>query len=64
MTPFPARPTRAEKKAERAAKAEAEEARKVDEILAKIAEQGMDSLTSRERQLLERDTERKRRTQR
>ena len=50
-----------EQRAKRMAKREQEEAREVDVILQKIATSGIESLTRRERALLKRVTERKRR---
>lgn len=55
-----AKPTREDKRAEKIARAEQEEAEEVDRILKKIGESGMDSLTRKEKQLLNRVTERKR----
>jgi Zn-dependent protease len=56
----PAKPSRAERKAAEAAEAAESESRELDRILAKIGAEGMDSLTTRERRLLEQATERKR----
>ncbi len=55
-------PTLAERRAERAARREAEEAEEADRILQKIHDHGMDSLTGRERRLLQRVTDRKKRS--
>jgi stage IV sporulation protein FB len=56
----PARPSRAEKRAEKEAEKQAVTEQEIDRILAKIGESGMDSLSRRERALLQRETERKR----
>lgn len=56
----PAPPTRVERRAEKQQQAAEDEQRRVDAILAKIAESGMDSLTVREKKLLKRVTDRKR----
>jgi Zn-dependent protease len=60
----PSRPSLAERRAARKAQVEASEDAHVDRILAKIAETGMDSLTGKERKLLQRVTERQRTTRR
>lgn len=49
----PRKPTRAERKAAREAEIRADRARQADVILEKISKQGMESLTSKEKQLLE-----------
>ena len=56
-----AKPTRREKRAMKQAEADAQEQAQVDRVLAKIAERGMESLTSAEKKLLQRATEKKRR---
>jgi stage IV sporulation protein FB len=56
----PAKPTWSERRAQRKAERERQEAQEVDRILEKIAEHGMKSLSRRERNLLERVSERKR----
>jgi len=58
--PTAAKPSRAVRKAEKRAREAREEQEMVDGILAKIAEQGMDSLSPKERKLLKRATERSR----
>lgn len=55
----PAKPTRVERRQEREAEKVKEELRKVDEILKKIAKSGIGSLSSAEKKLLERATQRK-----
>jgi Zn-dependent protease len=57
----PRRPTRGEAKAQREAAAALSEAEEVDRILQKIGDAGMDSLSTRERRLLRRATERRQR---
>ena len=59
-TDAPQKPSRAERQAERQAQREQDEARKVDRILQKIADSGLDSLSRAERAMLQRETDRKR----
>jgi stage IV sporulation protein FB len=56
----PRQPTRRERRADRQALREQQEAEEVDRILQKIADSGMESLSRAERSLLKRVTERKR----
>lgn len=56
----PAKPTRAQKREEKIARQQREEAEEVDRILKKIADSGMDSLTRKEKQTLDRVSARKR----
>ena len=57
--PKPAKPTRSKRQAERKAQAERDEMQRVDHILEKIAQSGMDNLTGAEKRLLRRTTRRK-----
>ncbi len=60
QTPRPRKPTAAERRQARRISAEIAEADQAEAILQKIADHGMDSLTAREKKLLDRVSERKR----